>query len=250
MPLLITEGLGVTPVGSRKSLACRSGCGQDEMGKVRHMSELLGHADVQAELPGWRILLAKLHATFRTGSFVKGMEFVSRITDLAEAANHHPDVDLRYPAVHISLISHDVGGLTARDVDLAQQISALADELGIETDLRTPQTTEIAIDALDIPAIKPFWLAVTGYRESGEVDIADRLGVGPIIWFQQMHEPRPQRNRIHLDITVPHDVAEERVAAAINAGGRLVSDDRAPAFWILADAEGNEACICTWQGRE
>ncbi len=65
-----------------------------------------------------------------------------------------------------------------------------------------------------------------------------------------MDEPRPQRNRIHLDVIVPHDVAEERVAAALAAGGRLVSADRAPAFWVLADAEGNEACVCTWQGRD
>ena len=47
----------------------------------------------------------------------------------------------------------------------------------------------------------------------------------------------------------PHDVAEQRVQAALDAGGVLVSDDRAKAFWILADAEGNEACICTWQDR-
>jgi 4a-hydroxytetrahydrobiopterin dehydratase len=70
------------------------------------------------------------------------------------------------------------------------------------------------------------------------------------VWFQQMDAPRPQRNRIHLDVIVPHDVAEERVAATLAAGGRLVSADRAPAFWVLADVEGNEACVCTWQGRE
>ena len=64
-----------------------------------------------------------------------------------------------------------------------------------------------------------------------------------------MDEPRPQRNRIHLDITVAHDAAEARVAAALAAGGTLVSDARARAFWVLADAEGNEACVCTWQDR-
>ena len=65
-----------------------------------------------------------------------------------------------------------------------------------------------------------------------------------------MDEPRIQRNRIHLDVTVPHDVAQQRIAAALAAGGTLVSDTAAPAFWILADPEGNEACICTWQGRD
>jgi 4a-hydroxytetrahydrobiopterin dehydratase len=70
------------------------------------------------------------------------------------------------------------------------------------------------------------------------------------VWFQQMDEPRPQRNRIHFDIDVPHDEVEERLVAALGAGGTLVSDGQAPAFWVLADAEGNEACLCTWQNRD
>jgi 4a-hydroxytetrahydrobiopterin dehydratase len=64
-----------------------------------------------------------------------------------------------------------------------------------------------------------------------------------------MDVARPQRNRIHLDITVPHDVADERIAAALAAGGRLLDDAQARAFWVLADAEGNEICVCTWQDR-
>jgi 4a-hydroxytetrahydrobiopterin dehydratase len=70
------------------------------------------------------------------------------------------------------------------------------------------------------------------------------------VWFQQMDEPRPQRNRIHLDVAVPHDAAVGRVAAAVAAGGLLRSDLRAPAFWVLADVEGNEVCVCTWQARD
>jgi 4a-hydroxytetrahydrobiopterin dehydratase len=65
-----------------------------------------------------------------------------------------------------------------------------------------------------------------------------------------MDQPRPQRNRIHFDITVPHDEADARIAAALDAGGTLVSADAARAFWILADAEGNEVCVCTWQDRD
>jgi 4a-hydroxytetrahydrobiopterin dehydratase len=60
-----------------------------------------------------------------------------------------------------------------------------------------------------------------------------------------MDAPRPQRNRIHIDVFVPHDQAEARVAAAIAAGGRLVSDEHPPKWWTLADAEGNEADVAT-----
>ncbi|MCP3937711.1 MAG: hypothetical protein GY708_20350, partial [Actinomycetia bacterium] len=77
----------------------------------------------------------------------------------------------------------------------------------------------------------------------------DPLRNGPTICFQLMDAPRPQRSRMHVDVSVPHDVAEERVAAAIAAGGRLVSDEHARSFWVLADPEGNEACVCTWQDR-
>ncbi len=96
----------------------------------------------------------------------------------------------------------------------------------------------------------PFWRAVFGYddRGDGDEDLIDPRWRGPMLWFQQMDEPRPQRNRIHFDVWVAHDQAEARVAAALAAGGQLVSDSNAPSWWTLADAEGNEVDICTWQG--
>src|SRR6266511_1694559 len=69
-------------------------------------------------------------------------------------------------------------------------------------------------------------------------------------WFQPMDAPRPQRNRIHIDVWVPHDQADVRVAAAIAAGGHLVTDRYAPSWWTLADTEGNEADVCTWQAHK
>lgn len=63
-------------------------------------------------------------------------------------------------------------------------------------------------------------------------------------------QARPQRNRIHFDICVPHDEAPRRIERALAAGGRLVSATRAPAFWVLSDLEENEICVTTWQGRD
>ena len=120
---------------------------------------------------------------------------------------------------------------------------------------RSVQVLEIGIDALDAAAIRPFWRTVLGYVDepgwSGPWDgLIDPLGQGPAVWFQRMDAPRPQRNRIHFDVSVPHDEAESRIGAALAAGGTLINDARAPAFWVLADAEGNEACVTTWQGRD
>lgn len=112
------------------------------------------------------------------------------------------------------------------------------------------QTAEIGIDALDIPAVLPFWRAVFGYADESPHAIVDPAGRGPAVWFQQMDAPRPQRNRIHIDVSVPHDQAQARLEATLAAGGRLLSDAAAPAFWVLADPEGNEACITTWQARD
>jgi 4a-hydroxytetrahydrobiopterin dehydratase len=137
--------------------------------------------------------------------------------------------------------------VTDVDVELARRISAALGKLGAPTEPQSVQLLEIAIDAVGIPAIRPFWRAVLGY--AGEGSVADPYGQGPAVWFQQMDRPRRQRNRIHLDICVPHDVAARRIDEALAAGGRLVSADHAPAFWVLADAEGNEACVTTWQGR-
>jgi 4a-hydroxytetrahydrobiopterin dehydratase len=112
---------------------------------------------------------------------------------------------------------------------------------------------EIAIDALDIAAIRPFWKAVMAYVDEGPAPddgLMDPLAQGPTIWFQQMTEPRPQRNRIHFDVSVPHDEAQARIQATTEAGGIMLSQAEAPAFWVLADPEGNEACVTTWQGRD
>jgi 4a-hydroxytetrahydrobiopterin dehydratase len=65
-----------------------------------------------------------------------------------------------------------------------------------------------------------------------------------------MDVPRTQRNRIHLDLTVPHDEAEARIGVALAAGGRLLDSSSARAFWIKADPEGNEVCACIWQDRD
>lgn len=198
----------------------------------------------------WRVLFEGTCAYFGTGSFAAGAALVDAIGKLADAANHHPDVDLRYAGVTVRLITHSVGGLSERDVQLAQQISAAASELGVPADPAAVQSVQIAIDALVGPDVMPFWRVVLGYRELGDEDLVDPHARGPSIWFQEMDAPRPQRNRIHIDVSVPHDQAEARVAAAIAAGGHLVSDEHAPDWWTLADAEGNEVDVATMMGRE
>jgi 4a-hydroxytetrahydrobiopterin dehydratase len=147
----------------------------------------------------------------------------------------------------------DYYGLSERDLELARQISAVARELGVAADPSAVQTVQVSVDALVGPEVLPFWRAVLGYEyrgDSPDEDLIDPRGRGASFWFQQMDAPRPQRNRIHIDVWVPHDQAEARVAAVIAAGGRLVTDQHAPEWWTLADAEGNEADVATWMSRD
>ena len=79
------------------------------------------------DLPGWRYLLGTIEATFTAPSFVSAAELAVLIAQAADAANHHPDIDLRpMRTVCVSLSTHDVGGVTDLDVNLARAISALA----------------------------------------------------------------------------------------------------------------------------
>jgi 4a-hydroxytetrahydrobiopterin dehydratase len=96
----------------------------------------------------WRVLYGRAHAYFRTGSFAAGVALVDAIGVLADAADHHPDVDLRYEGVTVRLVSHDVDGLSARDLRLARQISDAARQLGCAADPTQVQHVDLTIDAL------------------------------------------------------------------------------------------------------
>ncbi|WP_240641045.1 4a-hydroxytetrahydrobiopterin dehydratase [Nocardioides ferulae] len=214
--------------------------------------ERLGAQEVeQAAGADWRVVLGRLHARFRTGDFATGVRLLDAVAAAAEEHDHHPDLDLRYTSLEVRLRSHDVAGLTRRDVRLATRISELAGELGVRADPAAPVCLEIALDTADEAAVRPFWRAVYGpdaVVSDGEV--SDPAGRLPTLWFRGTTAHDEPRQRFHLDVWVPADQAEARVAAVLAAGGRLVSDDEAPSFWVLADPEGNKACVCTWQERE
>lgn len=216
-------------------------------------NQVLRYPQVQAEeLADWRFFLMRLHARFETGSFVRGLELVTRITEAAEEADHHPDVVLTYPRVDVDLQSHDVHGVTSRDVALARRISAIAAELGIASAPRDVSTLELALDVPVAAEVQPFWRTVLGYADHQDwPEVVDPAGRNNTLWFQEAPGATGEvQQRFHLDIVVPREVAEERVSASVAAGGTLVTDEFAPAFWVLADAHGNKVCVCTADGRE
>lgn len=215
------------------------------------MSILTGREIAAAGLVDWSLLGAGLQTRLLTRDFATGLRLVARIGAAAETADHHPDLDLRYRHLDVRLTSHDVGGVTRRDLALASTISAMAAAEGVVAAPHDVTLLEVALDTPDLEAVLPFWQAVLGMREvrapgSGPELRDDAL---PTLWFQRSGSEEP-RQRFHYDLWVAPEVVQDRIAAATAAGGVLVSDAHAPAFWVLADADGNDVCLCTWQDRD
>ncbi|MCU0504251.1 MAG: 4a-hydroxytetrahydrobiopterin dehydratase [Chloroflexi bacterium] len=203
----------------------------------------------------WRVLGEGACAFFRTGTFADAVGLVEAVGRLPGIDAHRPAIDVRDGGVTVRLVTYEDGyfGMSRRDVETARAISAVARDLGLPSDPSAVQTLLVIPGAPDTAAVMPFWRALLGYEpraDSPEEDLVDPGDRGPAFWFEGMREPRAGGGgAIHVAVCVPYDRAEARVAAALAAGGTLVRDAYAPAWWTLADAAGNEADISTTMGR-
>lgn len=213
------------------------------------MATLSGREVAQAGLRDWVLLRDALHTRLEA-DFATGLRLVAAIGAAAEQVDHHPDLDLRYAHLDVRLTSSDAQGVTLRDLRLARTISKLAAAEGVTARPLAAQLVELALDTPDAAAVLPFWRDVLAARPGSEAYGPElRADALPTVWFQASGRQEP-RQRFHLDLWVAPDVVEQRLAAAVAAGGVLVSDADAPAFWVLADPDGNRVCLCTWQDRD
>ncbi len=118
----------------------------------------------------------------------------------------------------------------------------------LQFDPGLPRFAQLVLDAADVAAVRAFWVAALGYghdRRAGVTDIHDPRRLNPVLVFQELDasetERRRQRNRIHVELAVPSEVAPQRLATAMAAGGELL--DESPGRWRVADPEGNELVI-------
>ena len=203
---------------------------------------------------------------YETASFRESVDLAVVAAGLADDAGKALMVDVRPGRVTLDSgkdqqeteeFVHDEGFM-----ELARRVQAAARGLGLTAD-PSPRLRflQISIHAVDVPAVRPFWMAVLGYQQGPYQrllqDIYDPRRLNPVFWFQPIDaedagdEARlAQRNRIHFDLFVPHDQAQARIDAALAAGGRITNDSQAPAWWTLADPEGNEVDIAVAPRRE
>jgi 4a-hydroxytetrahydrobiopterin dehydratase len=202
----------------------------------------------------WRVLGDGAYAFFQTSSLAESARFVDAIAALSGIEDNRPDIDLRWDGVTVRLLTtdDDYYGMTTRDVEVARGVSEAASTLGLSSDPTVSQSLLIVPGAPNTAEVLPFWRAVLGYDlrpDSPEEDIVDPHDRTNDVWFEEMQQPRGDGGgAVHIGIFVAREEAEARVAAALAAGGTLVRD-RAPMWWTLADAAGNEADVSTTEGR-
>jgi 4a-hydroxytetrahydrobiopterin dehydratase len=205
-----------------------------------------------ADLPGWVVLDDALHARYQAPDFRSAVRMLDAVADVAEEMDHHPDMDVRYRLLRFRLSTHSAGGVTQLDVELAHRIAGEARTAGATGVPARALAVEIAVDCVDLEGVAAVWQTALGYElrrgDDGDPYLVDPDTPGHGVWFQPMDPPRTGRNRLHVDVYVPEAETRARLDAVLAAGGRLVTDEHAPRWWVVADPEDNELCICSEDG--
>jgi 4a-hydroxytetrahydrobiopterin dehydratase len=216
------------------------------------MERLSNQQILDACLVDWRKLAQALHARYSVPDYVVAAAFVAAVAEIAEADGHHPDLKLTYGAIDVSLCTHEDGlWVTQKDIDTARKIGEIAHEKGLAPEPGSVAQLEIALDTAHEDRVGPFWsVLLTGSPDNKIYDsIFDPTGRVPGLWFQGTDDHPAPRQRWHFDLWLAPDTADQRIAAAVAAGGSVVDGSEAPAFTVLADPDGNRVCICCATGR-
>ena len=216
------------------------------------MERLSNQQILDAGLVEWRKLAQALHARYSVADYVAVADFVAAVAEVAEADMHHPDLKLTYGAIDVSLCTHKDGRwVTQKDIDMARKISQIAHEKGLAAEPGSVTQLEIALDTAHEDGVAVFWSALlTGSPDNKIYDsIFDPTDRVPALWFQGTDDHQVPRQRWHFDLWLASETVDQRIAAAVAAGGSVVDDSGAPSFTVLADPDGNRVCICCATGR-
>ena len=146
-------------------------------------------------------------------------------------------------------LTREVWAIEERHIRIARAVSAVAREHGARADRSAVQEVQFAVAAKPESIDVDFWRAVLGYDVKAPDNGIDPLGHSSTVWMQDLDPDKPLRHAMHIDVSVAHEEAERRLAAAVAAGGRVVHEGRTPGWWVLSDKSGNKVCIATWPDR-
>jgi 4a-hydroxytetrahydrobiopterin dehydratase len=203
--------------------------------------EFLDAGDVE----DWVVLHGGATAVFRVRSLGDAVELARAVTQVPGV--ERAGVVLTIADHHLAVrLSRHFSPLEPRHLDLARAITAVARAHRAVPEPAAAQEVQLAIAAKPDSVDSGFWRAVLGYTGTGDVGAVDPLGHGSSVWMQELDEAKPLRHAMHVDVSVAREHVEARLAAALDAGGRIVDDSEAPEQWTLADRAGNRVCICAW----
>lgn len=196
-------------------------------------------------LEDWVVLHGGPTAVYRTASLAESASLANAISLITEFNGTHAQLNVVSERLTVRL-TREVWNIESEHIDLARAISTVAKSHGFVADRSQVQEVQIAIaakpDAIDLG----FWRAVLGYEPMLDDNGVDPLGNSSMVYMQELDTSKALKHAMHLDVSVAREVAEQRLAAAVNAGGVVVDDSHAPAWWILADRSGNKVCIVSW----
>ena len=226
------------------------------------MDMLMGDKIAEANLTDWRKLAQGLHARYLVDDFGTAARFVAAVGEAGDTLGHHPRASIGHGYVDLKLVTDDaiyreddgtehvIEWVTQQDVDLARRITAIAADHQVGADPASVSDIELGLDTARSATIAPVWAALlTGSAEAqgrgtpGD-EIRDATGRVPNLWFGDADEHETPRQRFHVEVYVAPEVAEQRIAAVLAAGGTVVDDSNAPALTVVADQEGNRGVVC------
>lgn len=226
------------------------------------MDMLFPDAIAAANLTEWRKLAQGLHARYLVNDFAAGVKFLTAVNDAGATLGHFPRATIGDGHVDLKLVSQDaiyrdsegtehiVEWVTQKDIDLARQISEIAADNQFEADPSAVSVIELGLDTAHSGTIAPVWAALlTGHAESQghgspSDEIRDASGRVPNLWFGDSDAESASGQRFHVEVYVAPEVAEQRIAAALAAGGTIVDDSNSPSLTVIADQDGNKAVLC------
>lgn len=194
----------------------------------------------------WRVTATGPQAVFVATSFTHAAQLVEPIVALAASTGIHPEIDLRAQAVVVRVPYDQEGVITPAATTFAAKVSEVASALRFHADPSRVQSVGVYVAQHSKIDTRPFFLAALGYEPWGDTDAVDPLRAGPQLAFNPLTGDAAGRGRTHFDVFVPADQAQARVDAALAAGGRLVDDSHAPAWWSLASPDNHGVDIASW----
>ena len=217
-----------------------------------------------ARLIDWRKLAQGLHARYLVDDFGAGARFVAAVGEAGDALGHHPSVAMGRGHVDLEVVTadaiyrddegteHVIEWVTQQDVDLARRITEIAADHALEADPASVSVVELGLDTAHSGTIAPVWAALlTGDADAqgrgtpGD-EIRDATGRVPHLWFGDPQD-EASGQRFHVEVYVAPEVVEQRIAAAVAAGGTVVDDSDAPSLTVVADQDGNRGVLCVAQ---